>query len=115
MDKRELALSFIERFCAGDVAGLERLLAPDLSFRGPLLRCESAAAYLESLRADPPGRCGYRVLALTEEVSSVSVLWIYDKPGKAVTITQLFGVRDGKIGEIVLVFEPGAVAGAAAH
>lgn len=112
MKKRDLALTFIEHFCAGDVESLAPLLAPDLRFRGPLLRCGSAKAYLKSLREDPPEKAGFRLLDVTEEASSVSVLWIYDKPGKSLTIAQLFGVREGKIGEIVLVFEPGAAAAA---
>lgn len=110
MTKRDLALAFIERFCAGDVEQLAPLLAQDLRFRGPLLRCGSARDYLKSLHADPPERTGYRVLDVTEEASSVSVLWIYDKPGESLTMAQLFGIREGKIGEIVLVFEPGAAA-----
>ncbi len=115
MNKRELALKFIERFCAGDVESLAPLLAADLRFRGPLLRCGSAKTYLKRLRADPPERCGYRVLDVTEEDSSVSVLWVYEKPVRAVTMAQVFRVRGGRIGEIVLVFEPGAAAAPAAQ
>ncbi len=105
LPNREIALEFIERFCAGDVDGLTPLLAEDLQFKGPLFRFDSRAAYLDSLRGDLE-KTGYQILSVTENEDSVSVYYDYDKPGGAMTIAQLFKFRDRIISELTLVFDP---------
>ena len=105
MTHREVALEFLRRFCAGDVDGLTPLLAEDLRFAGPLYQFSSNDAYLETLRNDPPERCGYRVLSVTESDDSVSIYYDYEKRDGAITVSQLFKFRDDKIGELLLVFD----------
>jgi hypothetical protein len=105
MTHREIALEFVSRFCAGDVGGLEPLLAADLRFRGPLHEFRSRDAYLDTLRQDPPEQCGYRLLSLTESPDAVSLFYEYEKADSSVTIAQLCRFGKGTISEILLVFD----------
>jgi hypothetical protein len=105
MNNREVAIEFLRCFCAGDVNGLAPLLAEDLQFRGPFHQFSSSDAYLDTLRNDPPEKCGYRVLSITESGDSVSIYYNYEKSGGAITIAQLFKFRDQKINGILLVFD----------
>jgi len=105
MNNRELALSYLRCFCAGDIDALESLLAPDLDFAGPLHRFDSRDAYIASLRRVPPGRCEYQVISLTERADEVAIFYEYEKPNGALTIGQLFGFRHNKIANMLLVFD----------
>ncbi len=105
MNNREIAMEFLRCFCAGDVAGLVPLFAEDLRFKGPYHQFFSSAAYLESLKSDPPEKSSYRVLSVSEGNDSVSVFWDYEKNDRTVTIAQLFRFRDQAISEILLVFD----------
>ena len=102
---RDLALEFLARFCAGDIEGLAPLLAEDLRFLGPLLEADSRSEYIDSLRSDPPEKCAYVVLSLTEGVDSVSIFYDYEKVGRSVRIAQLFRFSNGRISELMLVFD----------
>ena len=104
---RETALEFLSRFCAGDVEGLAPLLARDLRFRGPLLESESYSEYLDSLRSDPPERCLYTVLSVTEDPDSVSIYYDCEKADGTVRIAQLFKFSNKQISELILVFDTG--------
>jgi hypothetical protein len=105
MNHREQALQFVQRFAAGDVAGLEPLLSDDLRLTGPFLQVESRAAYIEALRREPPEPCGIRVLSVTENGDTVAVFYEYDKRDVTLTIAQLFRFTDRQISEIRLVFD----------
>ncbi len=105
MNNREVALEFLRCFCAGDVSGLTSILAEELRFRGPLYHFESREAFLNSLRDDPPQKCGYRILNITDGPDSISVYYDYLKPDGSITIAQLFGFKDGRISDILLVFD----------
>lgn len=105
MNHREIAEKFIACFCAGDIDGLATLLADDLRFTGPFFRFDSSNAYLDSLRNDPPEPGSYRLLSVTEDSDAVSVFYEYDKNGRPMTIAQLFGFRNGRISDILLVFD----------
>lgn len=105
MNNREMAMEFLSCFCAGDVEGLVPLLAKDLRFVGPFHQFDSRDAYLDSLRNDPPEKCGYWVLSVTESEDSLSIYWVYEKSDGDLTIAQLFKFRDQKISEILLVFD----------
>lgn len=106
---RQVALAFVERFCAADVDGLAPLLAAKLRFRGPLHQFDSRAAYLASLRADPPQPAGYRLLHLTESEHGVALIYEYQKDEGAITIAQLCKFAGGEISEMLLVFDPAAL------
>lgn len=110
MTKRDIALKYIKYFCAGDIDGLAPLLAADLRFTGPFHRYTSAAGYLGGLRRDPPEKCGYRILSLTENEDAVAVFYDYEKPESTVRIAQLFKIKDLRITEIMLIFDSGALA-----
>ena len=105
MNNREIALEFLRCFCAGDVDSLEPLLAEDVHFNGPLYKFDSRDAYLNSLKDGPLGKCGYRDLSVTESNDSVSVYYEYEKSDRVITIAQLFRFRNGKISELLLVFD----------
>jgi len=110
MTNRDLALAYLRAFCAADIDALRPLLAADLRFSGPLHRFASSAEYLEVLAADPPQACGYEILDMAETDDSVAVFWEYRKPGKPVTIAQLFRIRGERISDILLVFDTGGYA-----
>ena len=105
MSHRDTAIRFIERFCDGDVANLEPLLAADLKFNGPFHQFESREAYLAVLKDDPPERCEFQAVSVTESEDSVVVFYEYQKPDRPIMIAQLFRFRDEAISEIILVFD----------
>ncbi len=109
MNNRELALQFIKLFCEGDIDGLSSLLAEDLRVTGPLLQVTSRAQYVGALRNDPPGLSSYKLLSLTDDADHVSVFYEYRKQdATTVAIAQLFGFRNGKIKDMLLVFDRSA-------
>ena len=71
------------------------------------IRTTSRSDYLDVLRSAPPASCRARVLSVTEGNDGIAVFWDYEKPGGTLTIAQLFGLRDGRISEIRLVFDTG--------
>ena len=105
MTNRDIALEYLRCFCAGDIDGLERLLAADLTFRGTFHAFGSAAEYLDSLRNDPPESCEYRVLSITESEDSVAVFYEYQKLDRSITISQWFKICENRIQDVVLVFD----------
>ena len=105
MGHREQALEFVRRFAAGDVDGLEPLLAEDLQLFGPYLQVDSRAAYLSALRSAPPEPCSVHILSVTDDGHAVAVFYDYEKPGGVRTIAQLFRFSDERISEIRLVFD----------
>ncbi|NNF58575.1 MAG: nuclear transport factor 2 family protein [Rhodothermaceae bacterium] len=105
MTPAESALAFIERFCAGDVDGLEPLLTEDLHFSGPLFTFTSRASYLDSLRADSLDPTPYTILEVLTGTNSVAVFYILDKPTGDLTLAQLFRFEQDRIAAILLVFD----------
>ncbi len=63
MTNREVVNLYLERFCAGDVDGLQPLFAADLQFDGTFHQYHSKSEYMESLRKDPPEKNTYKVLS----------------------------------------------------
>ena len=72
---------------------------------GPYLRVTSRAAYLDALRKDAPEPCRVRVLSVTETGDTVAVFYEYEKPGRTLTIAQLFRFSGQRISDIRLVFD----------
>jgi len=105
MDRRGIALKFIDIFCAGDIQGLEPLLAKDLHFNGPLFQFRSRKDYLQVLSNNPPEKCSYHILSVTENTNRVSVYYRYEKTSGAIIIAQLFTFKGQYISEILLVFD----------
>ena len=109
MNNGELAEQFLRCFCAGDLDGLASLLTADLQFKGPFHQFRSRDAYLDSLKADPPEKCDYRVLSITEDEDTVSIYYEYVKSEGILTIAQLFTFKNHRISEMLLIFDTGAV------
>jgi hypothetical protein len=105
MNNQEVALEFIERFCAGDINGIEHLLSADLRFRGPFYEFNSAEEYITSLLSNPPERCGFNILSITEGDDSLAVFYDYKKPEGVIRIAQLFKFKELLISEMLLVFD----------
>jgi hypothetical protein len=105
MTNRDLAMEYLKCFCAGDIDGLELLLAENLRFTGTFGTYSSALEYLDSLRGDPPDKCGYKVISVTENEDSVAVFYEYQKVEFVVQIAQLFRIKDQKIDDVLLVFD----------
>ena len=105
MTNREVVLEFLRRFCSGEVDGLESLLAEDLQFSGPFHHFGSRYAYIQSLKDEPPEKCGCRVLSLAESGEDVCVFYEYEKSDQSITVAQLCKFKDRKISEILLVFD----------
>ena len=105
MTNREIALEYIRHFCAGDIEGLKPLLARNLKFSGTFHSFDSADEYLRSLKSDPPIKCQYRILSITENTDSVALFYEYEKPNGVMQIAQLFKMSKLQIDEILLVFD----------
>lgn len=105
MTKRDIAMEYLRCFCDGDIDGLALLLAPDLKFMGPLHIFTSSEQYLDSLRAEPPEKSRYEILSITENDDSIVVFYVYFKLKQVMVIAQLFNISNGKIDEILLVFD----------
>jgi hypothetical protein len=105
VNRKDQALEFVRCFAAGDIAGLEALLAEDLRLTGPYLQVESRAAYIDALRRDPPEASDARVLSVTDGGDTVAVFYEYEKRDSTVTVAQLFRFGDQGISDIRLVFD----------
>jgi hypothetical protein len=107
MTRREVVMEFLRCFSSGDIDALEPLLAEDLQFSGPFHHFGSRYAYIQSLREDPPEKCGYRLISLAESGDDVCVFYDYEKSDKPITVAQLCKFNGRKISEILLVFDGG--------
>ena len=106
MTPLELAKRYMAIFYAGEpLDDLRPLVSDDLSFKGPFLECHSAYEYIASLKSDPPKGCGYVVLHEYESDTSACLIYQFSKPGVTTPMAQVFGIRDGKIAEIQLIFD----------
>ena len=106
MTPKYLALTYIERFCAGDVKGLDELLCERLRFTGPFLQAETKAAYLQSLTIGPPEPAEFRIMSVTENGKEASIFWEYIKPKGTGVIAQWCRTDGDCIAEMRLVFNP---------
>ena len=105
MTNQEIAIKYLSNFCEGTIDKIVPLLAPDLSFTGTLNSYSSAKEYLASLRDDPPGRCDYNILSITENDDFVGLFYEYVKPNQTMQVAQLFKIKNQQIHEILLVFD----------
>ncbi|KPK55898.1 MAG: hypothetical protein AMS22_02900 [Thiotrichales bacterium SG8_50] len=111
MSPLELAHRYIKSFVGElPLESMAPVLADDLRFVGPWFEFDSAQAYLESLRADPPQAARYEILNAFEDGNSACLIYRFSKPGVQALVAQTFEVRDGKIGRIRLIFDTKAFA-----
>lgn len=110
MSPQELVDAYMAAFYdAFDPEALERILAPQLAFNGPFLRCRDADTYLAALRADPPAGMQVARRKMVCEGGAVRVDYLMLKAGKSVPMSQRFRVRGERIVEIELRFDPSAL------
>jgi hypothetical protein len=105
VSNRDLAINYLQAFCAGNLSRLDSLLAEDLNFRGPFHTFRSASEYMDSLRCDPPDECGFEICSITENENTVAVFYEYKKPDRTVQIAQLFEFKEQRIKAILIIFD----------
>lgn len=103
---RDLALAFLDAFCAGDLDRLHSLFAEDVRVHGPFLAADSRAAYLAALAHDPPGDGVAEVLHASQDGESVALFYRYTTPRSSGLIGQWTQCQDGRITALTFVFDP---------
>lgn len=106
MTLQEIALQYMSIFFSGrDLHRLYDIFVDDLIFEGPFHSSNTAAAYIESLIADPPIDCSYVLQKSFANKNCVNLIYDFRKPGIAVTMCQVFEFRGQKICRIQLIFD----------
>lgn len=105
MTNREVALRYLDAFCAADLAGLQAVLTEDVQFAGSLFQFHNRDDYLACLQHDPPEPGRYTLLSVTEAADSVAIFYLYETPGRTLKPAQLFRFRDQRICRIDLIFD----------
>lgn len=95
-------------FSGGDLGRLSTILSDDCRFSGPLYQFDSAQAYIDSLKAHPPEDFEYKIIQAFERDAAACIVYQFSKPGITTPMAQLFGTRNGKINNILLVFDTAA-------
>jgi len=107
MTRLNLAKQFLDIFYSGkNLDDLYRLVTDNFSFYGPLYQYNSAQAYIEALKNDPPNDLHYFILQEYENQTSVCLIYQFSKPGIQLPMTQLFEFQEEKISKITLIFDP---------
>ena len=108
MSALDLARTYMDVFYSGrDAEELRPILADDLVFEGPFLRCASAREYIDSLRGDSRDEMSREMLWEFEDGESACLVYRFSKPGVETTMAQVFEARCGRIARITLVFNAG--------
>lgn len=109
MKALELSLKYLDIFTSGrDWEGLRPSLSEDFIFEGPFQRSDSADAYIQAPKADPPKDCTYTIMRTFEDESGACIVYQFSKPGVSAPMAQLFQAREGKITNIRLIFDGSA-------
>ena len=102
----ELALEYLEIFVGNKpLSELSDILDEQCSFQGPMYQFNSAVAYINSLESDPALNASYDIIASFEDNSSACIIYQFKKPGIDTAMSQTFKIRNGKIVEILLIFD----------
>lgn len=105
MQNKQIALKYLECFCAGDVDGIADFYTSDLNFSGTLMQFDNAQDYFRVLKNDPPVPAKYRLVCLIGEGDEIAMFYDYIKPEDTVRIAQLLKFRNGKICEDHVIFD----------
>ena len=109
MEPLRLANQYMEIFFgSGSIGSLAEILSEDCSFKGPFYEFDTAKAYLESLKSDPPVNVSYQIIDSFENEESACLVYQFYKPGISAVMSQTFKVTDGKISSILLIFDTAA-------
>lgn len=92
-------------FDDGDLEELMEVFADEFHFSGPFYEFGSARAYVDALKAGPFRDYSYEIIGEFENGDSACVVFRFIKPGISVIMSEYFGVTNGKIGKILLVFD----------
>jgi len=107
----ELANKYMEIFYSGNqIDDLRQLFSNDFSFKGPFYEFDTAEAYIESLKAEPPAGFEYSIYQSYENESSACLIYQFSKPGVSVLMAQQFEIKNGRISRIFLIFDTAAFA-----
>ena len=111
MKPLEIALRYMEVFFSGgQVEALRPLMADDFRFEGPFYTYDSADAYLDALKEDPPEGFAYEVRHAFENDASACLVFTFSKPGIQTPMAQVFEIEHDRISKIILIFDTGAFA-----
>ena len=90
MSALDLARAYMDVFYSGrDVEELRPILADDLVFEGPFLRCASAGEYIDSLRGDSREGMSREMLWEFEDGEFACLVYRFSKPGVETTMAQV--------------------------
>ena len=106
MSPLNIALKYMEvMFSESDPDQLRPLFGEDFVFEGPFYTFTTAEAYINSLKADPPVAFKYEILKSWEDNHSACLIYQFSKPGISIPMSQWFGIENGKINKILLIFD----------
>lgn len=106
MKPLELARLYMDVVFAGkNMDALNELLADEFTFKGPFYEFDSADAYIQSLRSDPPQDFQYETIQSFETESCACLVYQFSKPGISVPMAQIFEISNNKISKILLIFD----------
>lgn len=105
MTNRDIALTFTQYFCSGNINEIKSLLDSNLIFKGPFHTFYSAKDYIESLEASPPEKLNCNIISVTENKNEVAIFYKYLKTYLTLDIAQLVKINNQKIIEIKVIFD----------
>jgi len=105
MTNRDIALTFIQLFCEGNINAINVLLASNVVFKGPFHTFYSAKDYVKSLEASPPEKFNYDIISVTENKNEVAIFYKYHKKDRTMDIAQLVKIANQKVVEIQVIFD----------
>ncbi len=94
-------------FHTHDMDELYELFAEDMVFEGPFFQSDTAEAYINRLKADPPVGCSYELHHAFESADAAMLVYTFRKGEIEAKMAQLFEVNEGRIKRIVLIFDTG--------
>ena len=109
MSDVEIIRRYFEKFFSGKARHSEvrDFLTDDFSFRGPLMSANSAEEYVEQLRSLGDEIEMYaEVRKLIGEDDVVAALVDFQGPTGKIAYAQWFTMREGKIAELEVVYDP---------
>lgn len=110
MEPLDLANQYMEIFFESDsIDSLADILSKNCTFKGPFYQFDSAKAYIDSLKSDPPESVSYRIIESYQNEHSACLVYKFSKPGVSTVMSQVFEVSGVKISGIHLIFDTGAI------
>jgi len=106
MNNLETAKQYMEIFYSGkNLNRLRNLFCDKLYFEGPFFQFTSANDYINSLEVSPPVNFKYKILHCYEDKNSVCLIYSFTKADISTNMMQRFVFKNGKISEILLIFD----------